>query len=109
MDKINFKEVWLSSLIVDIRTRSSTKKRWGRGGSPLKMRIGSHFCKIASLMLWERTFIHKIKIYGDVRSPWHIPLVELKKSVLSPFIRTAAVLEQIQFMMRLTRLDEKLK
>ena len=50
-----------------------------------------------------------MKIYSDIRSPCHIPLVGSKSFVLVLFTRIATLLEETQYLIRLVVLGKKLK
>lgn len=96
-----FTQLFLS--VIDISTRSSAKNSCDSFGPDLLTFIGSYKLFWRSwLMLWASTSIHRIKMYGDIGSPWRIPLEGLKMSVLVPFTRTATELVQMQDIIRFT-------
>lgn len=100
----------LMVVLLDINTRLSAKNRWDKGGLCLDILIGAHLpLSNCWFLLWERTSIQRINMYGEIESPCLIPLDGAKYSVLVPFTSIVVELVQIQDMMRLTIFFRKLK
>ena len=77
--------IWLSEASAN-KIRSSTKKRWDSGGPRRERFIGFHFpSETTWLMTCPSRSMHKTNKYGEMESPWRIPLFGQNHSSLSPF------------------------
>lgn len=72
--------------------------------------IGFHFLfLIACSIFFDSMFMHRINIYGDIRSPCRISLEGEKKDVLVPLTNMVSLLVVIQGIIRLVIFPRKLK
>ncbi|PHT43681.1 hypothetical protein CQW23_17706 [Capsicum baccatum] len=90
------------------RVRSSAKKRWESLGPPLVILMGSQFFTLTlESMPLESLSMQRINRYGDMGSPYLIPLEGLKKLVLVPLTKTEIEDEVTQDIMSLVRFPGK--